>query len=94
VATPQSLLADSARLGVELSPAGAAKLLVLAAELAEWNKQFNLTSIPAEHSATHHLLDSLSVGPFLKADGSSMSVQGRDFREFHSRSLIPSARSS
>ena len=66
MATPQSLLADSARLGVELSPAGAAKLLVLAAELAEWNKQFNLTSIPAEDSATHHLLDSLSVGPFLK----------------------------
>jgi 16S rRNA (guanine527-N7)-methyltransferase len=66
VATPQSLCADSALLGVELSPDGAAKLLVLAAELASWNKQFNLTSIPADETPTHHLLDSLSVGPFLK----------------------------
>jgi 16S rRNA (guanine527-N7)-methyltransferase len=65
VATPSSLQADSARLGVELSQESAEKLLVLATELAEWNQKFNLTSIADERTVTHHLLDSLSVGPFL-----------------------------
>jgi 16S rRNA (guanine527-N7)-methyltransferase len=66
LATPSSLLADSARLGVELTAAGAEKLFVLAAELAEWNRKFNLTSIPDEQTLTHHILDSLSAGPYLK----------------------------
>lgn len=66
MATPSSLLADSARLGVELTPGGAEKLFVLAAELAEWNRKFNLTSIPDEQTLTHHILDSLSAGPYLK----------------------------
>jgi 16S rRNA (guanine527-N7)-methyltransferase len=66
VATPSSLVADSARLGVELTPAGAEKLVVMAAELAEWNRKFNLTSIPDEQTLTHHILDSLSAGPYLK----------------------------
>jgi 16S rRNA (guanine527-N7)-methyltransferase len=66
VATEDSLIADSARLGVELSPAGAQKLFALAAELAEWNRKFNLTSIPDEQTLTHHVLDSLSAGPYLK----------------------------
>lgn len=65
MATPSSLLADSARLGVELTPAGAEKLFVLAVELAEWNRKFNLTSIPDEQTLTHHILDSLSAGPYL-----------------------------
>ena len=66
MATPSSLVADSARLGVELTPAGAEKLVVMAAELAEWNRKFNLTSIPEEQTLTHHILDSLSAGPYLK----------------------------
>jgi 16S rRNA (guanine527-N7)-methyltransferase len=66
VTTAPSLQADSARLGVELDILAAGKLLVLAAELAEWNQKFNLTSIADEHTPTHHLLDSLSVGPYLK----------------------------
>ncbi len=63
---PASLQSDSKRLGVDLDAADAEKLFVLAAELAEWNERFNLTSIPAEQTVTHHLLDSLSVGPYLK----------------------------
>jgi len=66
VTTPSSLQADSARLGVELDAAAAGKLLMLATELAEWNRKFNLTSIPEERTVTHHLLDSLSVGPYLQ----------------------------
>ena len=66
MATAASLQADSARLGVELDPAAAQGLLVLAAELAEWNRRFNLTSIDDERTVTHHLLDSLAVGPYLK----------------------------
>ena len=38
---------------------------MLATELAEWNQKFNLTSIADERTVTHHVLDSLSVGPFL-----------------------------
>jgi 16S rRNA (guanine527-N7)-methyltransferase len=66
VTTPSSLQADSARQGVGLDAAAAEKLLVLAAELAEWNQKFNLTSIADDRTHTHHLLDSLSVGPYLK----------------------------
>jgi 16S rRNA (guanine527-N7)-methyltransferase len=66
VATAASLQADSARLGVRLEPAAAEALLALATELAEWNRRFNLTSIDDERTATHHLLDSLAVGPYLK----------------------------
>lgn len=64
--TASSLQADSSRLGVELDPAAAEGLLVLAAELAEWNRKFNLTSIDDERTVTHHLLDSLAVGPYLQ----------------------------
>jgi 16S rRNA (guanine527-N7)-methyltransferase len=66
VTTPSSLQADSARLGVELDAAAAAKLLMLAAELAEWNRKFNLTSIDDDRTVTHHLLDSLSLMPYLR----------------------------
>jgi 16S rRNA (guanine527-N7)-methyltransferase len=65
VSNAAALQSDSKRLGVELEAADAEKLLVLAAELAEWNERFNLTSIAAEQTVTHHLLDSLSVGPYL-----------------------------
>lgn len=63
--TAAALVEGSARLGVDLPLAGAQQLLLLAAELAEWNERFNLTAIPAEATPTHHLLDSLSAGPFL-----------------------------
>jgi len=65
VTDSSSLQADSKRLGVELSAADADKLRVLATELAEWSQRFNLTSIPADQTLTHHVLDSLSVGPYL-----------------------------
>ena len=61
-----SLQADSGRVGVALDSEAAEKLFVLAAELAEWNQKFNLTSIDAELTVTHHFLDSLSLAPHLK----------------------------
>jgi 16S rRNA (guanine527-N7)-methyltransferase len=66
VATVSSLQADSGRLGVALDADAVEKLFVLAAELAEWNQKFNLTSIADELTVTHHLLDSLSLAPHLK----------------------------
>jgi 16S rRNA (guanine527-N7)-methyltransferase len=53
---------DAALLGVALSAADAARLLLLLDELALWNQRFNLTAITApEAMITHHLLDSLSI---------------------------------
>ena len=61
-------LVDGARqLGIAIGPAQAESLLRLIAELAEWNRRFNLTAItePAD-MVRKHLLDSLSVWPFLR----------------------------
>lgn len=52
----------AAALGVPLEPAQVAQLVRLAAELARWNKAYNLTAITdAGQVLTQHLLDSLSV---------------------------------
>ena len=52
--------------GIALEPAQTAALLRLIAELREWNERFNLTGItdPAD-MVRKHLLDSLSVQPYL-----------------------------
>jgi len=58
----ERLIRDAAILGVPLSPAEAARLLLLTQELARWNQTHNLTAITApEAMLTHHLLDSLAV---------------------------------
>lgn len=53
--------------GIALDPAQAAALLRLIRELREWNQRFNLTGItdPVE-MVRKHLLDSLSVQPYLR----------------------------
>lgn len=62
----QQLIDGAARLGVPLSSGAAGLLLRLLDELERWNRSFNLTAITDRREMlTHHLLDSLSVLPFL-----------------------------
>ena len=67
--TDQTLIAGAAQLGVELSERQAQQLIRLLDELDDWNQRINLTAI-RERSAqiTKHLLDSLSVQPFLQGE--------------------------
>jgi 16S rRNA (guanine527-N7)-methyltransferase len=61
------LAAGLTELGLALAPAQVEALLLLVAELADWNTRVNLTAItdPAE-VVDKHLLDSLAVLPLLK----------------------------
>ncbi|MGD9598770.1 MAG: 16S rRNA (guanine(527)-N(7))-methyltransferase RsmG [Steroidobacteraceae bacterium] len=60
------LVRDAAALGVALDAEQARRLLRLLDELARWNRSYNLTSIEGrEAMLTHHLLDSLSIAPFV-----------------------------
>lgn len=53
-------------LGVALDPQSATRLLLLLDELGRWNRRYNLTAITGRAAGiTHHLLDSLAVGPDL-----------------------------
>lgn len=63
----QARLEDGAlALGTPLEPAQSVAMLRLLDELERWNRSFNLTSIRDRGGMlTHHLLDSLSVRPFL-----------------------------
>jgi 16S rRNA (guanine527-N7)-methyltransferase len=63
----RTLLVGAREQGIELEPARAAALLRLISELREWNQRFNLTGItdPVE-MVRKHLLDSLSVQPYLR----------------------------
>ena len=64
-----SLLASGiAQMGLDVSRETQEKLLVYMALLHKWNKVYNLTAVrePSE-MVTLHLLDSLSVSPFIKA---------------------------
>jgi 16S rRNA (guanine527-N7)-methyltransferase len=70
-----ALLAGARELGVGLSDAAAAALLRLLDELTHWNRAYNLTAITDRtQMLTHHLLDSLSVAPFVQ--GSSVADVG------------------
>ncbi len=61
------LVAGARQLGVSLDDAAAAALLRLLDELLRWNRAYNLTSITDRaQMLTHHLLDSLSVAPFVQ----------------------------
>ncbi|WP_202624529.1 16S rRNA (guanine(527)-N(7))-methyltransferase RsmG [Steroidobacter agaridevorans] len=64
-----TLIAGAAQLGIELTDRQAQQLIRLLDELDDWNQRMNLTAIrerPAQ--ITKHLLDSLSVQPFLHGE--------------------------
>ena len=64
-----TLRAGVAQLGIELNEAQAGQLLRLLDELDEWNQRMNLTAIrERDAQITKHLLDSLSVQPFLRGE--------------------------
>lgn len=69
------LIAGARELGVTLDEAAAAALLRLLDELTRWNRAYNLTAITdRQQMLTHHLLDSLSVAPFVQ--GSTLADVG------------------
>jgi len=69
VSEASDLIRDARQLGVELDATQAAALCRLLDELAHWNRSFNLTAITERREMlTHHLLDSLSILPFLKGE--------------------------
>jgi len=64
-----TLIAGAAQLGIELSERQAAQLIRLLDELDDWNQRMNLTAIRERGAQiTKHLLDSLSVQPFLRGE--------------------------
>ncbi len=64
-------LSQGAReLGVELSPQQLEQLLAYLALLIKWNKAYNLTAVrDPDEMVSRHLLDSLSVAPFVAEAG-------------------------
>jgi 16S rRNA (guanine527-N7)-methyltransferase len=69
------LVAGARQLQVALDAAAAQALLRLLDELERWNRAYNLTAISArDQMLTHHLLDSLSVAPFVQ--GSTLADVG------------------
>jgi len=61
------LIASAAELGIALSPSQANACVRLLNELDEWNQRMNLTAIrERSQQITKHLLDSLTVQPFLR----------------------------
>lgn len=70
-----TLLAGARELGVSLEDPAATALLQLLDELERWNRAYNLTAITERaQMLTHHLLDSLSVAPFVQ--GSTLADVG------------------
>lgn len=66
VAEHAALIAGAARMQVTIGSLEADKLLTLLDFLGDWNQRINLTAIRARaEMITKHLLDSLSVQPFL-----------------------------
>lgn len=62
-------------LGVDVGPAGQARLLAYIALLEKWNRTHNLTAIRApEQMVTHHILDSLAVVPHVPSGNSTTVV--------------------
>jgi 16S rRNA (guanine527-N7)-methyltransferase len=67
--TDSTLIAGAAELGIELSEHQASQLIRLLDELDDWNQRMNLTAIRERGAQiTKHLLDSLSVQPFLQGE--------------------------
>ncbi|HTB68580.1 MAG TPA: 16S rRNA (guanine(527)-N(7))-methyltransferase RsmG [Steroidobacteraceae bacterium] len=69
------LVAGARQLQVDLDDTAATALLRLLDELEHWNRAYNLTAITDRaQMLTHHLLDSLSVAPFVQ--GSTLADVG------------------
>ncbi|UVL56390.1 16S rRNA (guanine(527)-N(7))-methyltransferase RsmG [Pseudomonas sp. B21-035] len=70
--TPQhaeELSTGARQLGIELSEAQHAQLLAYLALLIKWNKAYNLTAVRnPDEMVSRHLLDSLSVMPFIHSE--------------------------
>jgi 16S rRNA (guanine527-N7)-methyltransferase len=65
----QQLLRGAEALGLPLGEAQVARLLQLLEELERWSRAYNLTAIEGrERMVTHHLLDSLSVHPYIAGE--------------------------
>ena len=65
----QRLAAGIAKLGLSLDEPTQERLMVYGALLMKWNKVYNLTAIRDEASMVDlHLLDSLSILPYVKAE--------------------------
>lgn len=63
------LIAQAAGLGVALGLAQAESLLSYLDLIAKWNKVHNLTALrDADKMLSHHILDSLSVQPYIAAE--------------------------
>src|SRR5580704_7647117 len=70
-----ALVAGARQLQVDLDDSTAQALLRLLDELVRWNRAYNLTAITDRaQMLTHHLLDSLSVAPFVQ--GSTLADVG------------------
>ena len=65
--TEPVLISGAQQLGIELSHAQAAQMLRVLDELDDWNQRMNLTAIRERGAQiTKHLLDSLSIQPYLR----------------------------
>lgn len=65
----EELSTGARQLGVELSEAQQAQLLAYLALLIKWNKAYNLTAVRnPDEMVSRHLLDSLSVMPFIHSE--------------------------
>jgi len=64
-----TLITGAAQLGIALSERQAEQLICLLDQLDEWNQRMNLTAIRERGAQiTKHLLDSLSIQPFLQGE--------------------------
>jgi 16S rRNA (guanine527-N7)-methyltransferase len=88
-----ALLAGARELGVALTGEAAAVLLRLLDELAHWNRAYNLTAITDRaQMLTHHLLDSLSVAPFVQGNTVADVGTGAGFPGLPLAVLMPQRR--
>ena len=62
------LIEQAASMGVPISHAQSQQLLAYLSLIGKWNRVHNLTAVRDPHKMlTHHILDSLSVNPYVKA---------------------------
>lgn len=68
----QTLEQGARQLGIELSAAQTEQLLAYLALLIKWNKAYNLTAVRnSDEMVSRHLLDSLSVLPYVQQAGNN-----------------------